>query len=89
MQLISGNIDVLVIGETKLDKTFPDNQFIINGFKTPYRKDRNANGGGVMIYVREDIPSQEKVHNLPSHIEAILVEINLRKSKLLLVGTLN
>ena len=40
-----------------------------------------------MIYVREDIPSQEKVHNLPSCIEAILVEINLRKSKLLLVGT--
>ena len=40
-----------------------------------------------MIYVREDIPSHEKIYKFPSSIEAILVEINLRKSKLLLVGT--
>ena len=40
-----------------------------------------------MIYVREDIPSQKLKDNLPSNVEAILVEINLRKSKLLLIGT--
>ena len=40
-----------------------------------------------MIYVREDIPSQEKGHNLPDNVEAILLEINLRKSKFLLIGT--
>ena len=79
-------IDILVIGETKLDESFPANQFRINGFKKPYRKDRNTNGGGVMIYVREDIPSQKLKDNLPINIEAILVEINLRKSKFLLIG---
>ena len=56
--------------------------------KKTYRKDRNGNGGGVVIYVREDIPSQELTkHNFPKNVEAVIVEINLRKNKLLLVGT--
>ena len=40
-----------------------------------------------MIYVRSDIPSQEKKSNLPKNVEALLVEINLRKTKFLLIGT--
>ena len=41
-----------------------------------------------MIYVREDIPSDILMkHSIEENIEAIFVEINLRKNKLLLVGT--
>ena len=41
-----------------------------------------------MIYVRQDIPSKRlSKHNLPSDIECLCVEINLRKSKWLLCGT--
>ena len=81
-------MDILVIGETKLDDTYTEKQFIINGFCKPYRLDRNHDGGGVMVYVREDILSRELArHNLSKNIEAIFVEINLRKNKLLLVGT--
>jgi hypothetical protein len=40
-----------------LDATFPEKQFMINGFKKPYRNDRNDKGGGVLVYVRDDIPS--------------------------------
>ena len=48
------------------------------------------NGGGVMIYVREDIPSDQlSKHNIPKNVEAIFVEINLRKNKFLLVGVYN
>ena len=57
--IIRDNLDILVIGETKLDDTFTEKQFIINGFCKPYRLDRNHDGGGVMVYVREDIPSRE------------------------------
>ena len=40
-----------------------------------------------MIYVREDIPSDQlSKHNIPKKVEAIFVEINLRKNKFLLVG---
>ena len=88
VHIINGNVDILVVVETKLDQTFPENQFRINGFKKPYRRDRTANGGGIMIFVREDIPSLEKKnHTLPHNVEAIFVEINLRKSKFLLIGT--
>ena len=41
-----------------------------------------------MIYVRGDIPSRELTkHKFSKNIEATFVEINLRKNKLLLVGT--
>ena len=86
--MIKDHLDILVIGETKLDNTFPENQFLISGYKKPYRLDRNRHGGGVMIYVREDIPSKILTkHKFSKNVEAIFVEINLRKSKLLLVGT--
>ena len=55
--MISGNIDILMISETKLDKTFPVAQFLLQGFCMPCRFDDNPNGGGIMLYIREDIPS--------------------------------
>ena len=53
-----------------------------------YRLDRNRNRGGVIIYVREDIPSKilEK-HKLPQDVEGMFVELNFRKIKWLLFGT--
>ena len=54
----------------------------------PYRLDRNRNGGGVIIYVRDDIPSKVLIkHFFPNNIEGIFVETNFRKSKWLLYGT--
>ena len=86
VQLIGGSVDILVIGETKLDASFPKKQFMIRGFKEPYRNDRNGDGGGVMIYVRDDIPCQEREYRLPNNVEGLIIEINLRKMKFLLLG---
>ena len=58
-EIVSNNIDILVIQETKLDATFPEGQFLIPGFKKPFRRDRDKHGGGILIYVRNDIPSRE------------------------------
>ena len=55
--MINGNIDILMISETKYDKTFPAAQSLLQGFWIPYRFDRNRNDGGIMLYIREDIPS--------------------------------
>ena len=72
--------------ETKLGGTFPKTQFYIPGYKKPFRKDRNKNDRGVMIYVRENIPIDSLIkHSIEDNIEAIFVEINLRKNKLLLL----
>ena len=85
---IQGNIDILIVTETKLDDSFPTSQFFIEGYSQPYRMDRDIHGGGILIYVREDIPSKKlNRHNFPGDIEGIFLEINLRKSKWLLFGT--
>ena len=31
---------------------------MVDGFSKPYRQDRNRNGSGIMIYIRDDIPSK-------------------------------
>ena len=95
LSIIQRNVDILVITETKLDYTFPNSQFEIDGYSAPFRLDRintnNTNhnmGGGILVFVREDIPSKElKGHRLPDDIEALPIEINLRKTKFLLLAT--
>ena len=89
-EMINSNIDILVLTETKLDGTFPRSQFRIPGYRVPYRKDRDTHGGGVMIYVREDIPSDIlRKHVLEENIEAIFIQVNLKKFKLLLIAAYN
>ena len=86
-EVIGSNLDILIIQETKLDSSFPPEQFIIEGYSKPYRLDRNRDGGGVLIFVREDIPSKLlSKHNFTKYVEGLFVEINLRKTKLLLFG---
>ena len=55
-QILHSNVDILLVSETKIDSSFPTGQFKIEGYTT-YRLDRNSNGGGILLYVREDIPS--------------------------------
>ena len=87
-ELVLKHVDILVIWETKLDETFPSSQSRMDGFSFPYRLDRNRNGGGVMIFVKENIPSKLLTkHNFPSDVEGLFVELNFRKSKWLLFGT--
>ena len=73
-----------MISETKLDETFPAAQFSLQGFCDPYRFDRNRDGGGIMLYIREDTPSRLTDKKLRNNIEYLFVEINLRKKKWLL-----
>ena len=57
-EMIKGFVDMFMISETKLDDNFPGGQFFIEGYHTPFRFDRNGNAGGILIYVRENIPAK-------------------------------
>ena len=82
---IKDNIDILMISETKLDESFPTSQFFMNGFSSPHRLDRNCNGGGILLYIREDIPS--KLLSIERDLtEAFFVEINLHNKKKWLIS---
>ena len=82
-ELIKGFVDVFMISETKLDDSFPEGQFFIDGFHTPFRYDRNGNGGSILLYVREDIPAKV-IHFDCSTSESVFVEINLLREKWLI-----
>ena len=87
--IIGNNIDLFLISETKLDDSFPTAQFLIKGFSAPYRFDRNSKGDGLLLYIREDIPSKILTYSSNCDTETLLVEINLRKRKWLLNGSYN
>ena len=77
ISVIKDNIDIFKISETKLDQSFPANQFMTNGFSAPFKLDQNHKGGGIILYIREDIPSR-LVSTESSQVEGFFVEINLR-----------
>ena len=87
-QQIIGNVDILMLSETKLDISFLESQFLIPGYRAPNRIDRTCHGGGLMLFVREDIPSKLLLaENAP--IEGFYIEINLRKKTWLIYGSYN
>ena len=56
--IIGHNMNIFLISETKMDDSFPTDQFLIKGFSAPYGFDRSSKGGGLLWYIREDIPSK-------------------------------
>ena len=71
-----GNFNIFLISESKLDGTFPDKQFHINGF-TIFRCDRNRYGGGLILYVYEGISFKSlKIPLFDLDIEIISLEYN-------------
>ena len=85
---IDKNVDILLIVETKLDDSFPINQFYI-GYQQ-FISDRSSHGGGLILYVRDNIPTkQRKQFCIHDDIEAIAIEIYLWKWKWLICGSYN
>ena len=62
----------------------------MHGYTTPYHLDRNANGGGLLFYVKEDIPSK-KIDNVDfdTGLETIFIEINIRETNWLISCSYN
>ena len=89
-EIVKGYIDILLITESKINDSFPTSQFKIEGFARPFRLDRTSRGGGILLYVRQDIPAKELKHiKFAKNIEAMFIEINLRKKKWLLSVSYN
>ena len=79
-------VDILGIAETKLDDSFPNAQFSIDGYRT-FRKDRNQHGSGLFVYVRSDIPCRQIKTLEMTNIESIVLELHVNKTKYLIVTT--
>ena len=68
------NLDILLITETKIDSSFPEAQFEIDGFTTPYRVETDCPGEGILLYIRQDIPSKLLINFKKSgNLEGVLL----------------
>ena len=57
----------------KLDQSFRQAPFEVPGFNS-FRKDRSAYGGGILAYVRADLPSRRRPDLETETIESIVIE---------------
>ena len=76
---------ILAINETKLDKNFHDDLVSIGGFSIE-RCDRNRNGDGVALYIKDFIDKCTVRNDLPNcSLESLCVEIKPASSAPFLV----
>ena len=75
-------VDYMAISETKLDDSFPKSQFIIEGYSL-YRQDLTSSSGGLIVYVRDDLPHRRmtRVEINRDCFESLCLELTIGKSK--------
>ena len=56
--MVKDSIDILMVSETKLDSSFPQAQFRMEGYALPFRCDRSSHGGGFLLFIWEDISTK-------------------------------
>ena len=79
---------VLCLNETKLDNEIRDEDLVIEGFHSIYRKDRDRHGGGVAMFISEEIKFL-KQEDLETDFESLLtVELNIQYVKPILITTI-
>ena len=69
-----------MISETKIDGTFPYALYHLKNFSNRYGLDRNSHGGGILVYVRDSIPSNlVKLDLKLENFEGFFIELELSK----------
>ena len=82
----SANAAVLSLSETWLDESVHDNEVRIDGYVIE-RRDRNREGGGVCIYIRENLAFTRRPDVESDDLEFLAVDLLLPKTKPILIGT--
>ena len=84
-ELITNNIDICLLSETKIDENFPNKQFNISNYKA-FCRYRNKHGGRLLFYINENIPCKHiNGEIIPSDIEMIMFEFLVKTRKWLCI----
>ena len=83
--VLPSNLDIFCVAETKLNASFPDAQFAFPNFRM-FRKDKTEHAGGLLAYIRSDIPCRglSDIQGSDS-FELLPIEITLSKHKWILI----
>ena len=74
---------VMGLSETWLDESVDDAEIDMTGFRV-YRKDRNRNGGGVAVYVSDDVKSVRRYDLEEEGVEALWIQVKMKKLQVLI-----
>ena len=74
-EIIQNTFDIFLVCETKIDSSFPNQQFCIPEYRI-FRKDRNARGGGNQDLNRKMLNKYPTRQNL----EILVLELKLSKT---------
>ena len=75
--IVHYNVNIWIISE--LDYSFPDCQFLIEGFGKPFCLDQKRNGGGIMLFSRSDSPAKF-ISSDDNPFQMFYVELHFRKT---------
>ena len=86
-ETIKNNFDIFLVCETKIDSSFPNQQFCIPEYRI-FRKDRNARGGRLLFYVNRDL-NCKVLNKYPTRqdLEILVLELKLSKTNWLVIGS--
>ena len=76
--------DVITLSETHLHNGISNDLFELEGYHDILRKDRNGNGGGVAVYIRDTMTYKRMFKYETADIEAIWIQLNTIEGKILL-----
>ena len=74
------NIDLIAFNETQLSNNITNNQVKLSNYEL-IRKDRNRNGGGVCIYIKNHVNFKVRHDLMHDNTEAIIIEVTKPNSK--------
>ena len=83
LQIIIRNIplDYLVLSKTKLDESFPNAQFKLDGYEIRVIRDRDKHSGGLIVFVRRGINYKRISDFELSFSECIRSKLTISKSR--------
>ena len=85
--LVTSNVDVAVVTETKLTlEKMSLAESIIKGFHAPLRLDRTAHGGGVAVWVKEELAYEHLPMLDRGNHEIVWLSIHLQACRKLVLG---
>lgn len=83
---MSANPDIVVISETWLKPSVPDDVICVGGYNV-YRTDRKGRAGGVAIYVSQKFPVSVLLsQSIPRQFELIALDIKVANALFTIIG---
>ena len=76
--------DVIALTETWLSENVSTGEIVFQNYQVPFRTDRIVNScGGVIVYVKDNIPCKRRLDLEIDGVECILLELTLRNKTVL------